>query len=145
MYIAQAIRNFASAWFSSAWIQHFRWIHALENLFCPLIWASYVQQCSHHSMETRLLPLGSLSHRNQVRFSWAAFYCPCHLSKVLIVIWHLSFSDRPESKLDLPLVPTVILSPGSSLMVVVTSPLILSMITRVAWLGSSKASHWDST
>ena len=74
------------------------WIHTLEKFFCPLIQASYFRQGSHHSMEMRLLSLGSLSHRNQVRLSWWVLYCPCHLSKVLIVIWHLSFfSDWLES------------------------------------------------
>ena len=73
------------------------WIHALENFFCPLIQALYFRQDSHHSTETRLQSLGSLSHRNQVRLSWGALYWPCHLSKVLIVIWRLSlFSDWLE-------------------------------------------------
>ena len=68
------------------------WIHALEKFFCPLIRASYFRQGSHHSTETRLLLLGSLSHRNQVRLSWGALYCPCHLSKVLIVVFLLSLA-----------------------------------------------------
>ena len=75
------------------------WIHALEKFFCPLIQASYFWQDSHHSTETRLLSLGSLSHHNQVRLSWRALHWPCRLSKVLIVIWRLSlFSDCLESK-----------------------------------------------
>ena len=69
------------------------------EIICPLIW---VRQGSHHSMEMRLLLLGSLSHHNQVRLSWSALYCSYHFSKVLIVIWHLSFfSDWLKSKLEI--------------------------------------------
>ena len=64
-------------------------IHALEKFFCLLIQASYFRQGSHHSMETRLLSLGSLSHCNQVRLSWRALYCPCHLSKNLVPVFLL--------------------------------------------------------
>ena len=66
------------------------WIHMLKKFFCPLIQASNFRQGSHNSTEMRLLSLGSLSHCNQLRLS----------------IWHLSFSDWLESKLELPIALT---------------------------------------